>query len=80
MEHLTDEVRVANVIGATVGECLKNLVSQIPRLEAELFRGDGKLEKSLNIFINGESAYPEELEKQVKDGDYLNILNVVTGG
>lgn len=34
----------------------------------------------INIYVNGESAYPEELAKPVKDGDELTIDLIIEGG
>ena len=32
------------------------------------------------IYINGESAYPGELDKSVKDGDELSMVLIIAGG
>ena len=61
-------------------ECLKELADRFPELEKKLFAPGGTLVKGLNIFINGESAYPEELGKQVHDGDKIHIAYVMVGG
>lgn len=71
-------VNVAEVNGSTVGECLKHLVEQFPKLK--LFDKDGELLAYLGVYINGESAYPDELRRPVRDGDELSIIPAVDGG
>ena len=80
LHHLTGDVKVAVVNGGTVGECLKDLVTQFPQLTALLLTKNGRLLKYLDVYINGESAYPEELAKPVNDGDELHIVKVIVGG
>ena len=45
-----------------------------------LFDKSGRLHRYLDVYVNGESAYPEELVKPVKDGDNLQIVMIVAGG
>ena len=80
LQHLTDDVAVAIVNGGTVGECLRDLVEQFPQLKSLLFTKNGKLLKYLDIYINGESSYPDELAKLVNDGDKLQIIKIIVGG
>ena len=76
--YYTDNQNVVEVAGKTVGECLKNLVEQFPRLK--IFDKDGKLYSYIVISVNRENAYPNELEKPVKDGDELLITPMISGG
>ena len=73
IEHLTNNQSVVEVEGGTVGDCLKYLVRQHPDAEEEIFTKDGKLASLLEIFINSESAFPDELLQPVKDGDEVYI-------
>ena len=75
----TGEVRETKVEGGTVGECLNDLVRRFPRLKPLLFE-KGKLHGYLEVFVNRESAYPEELAKPVNAGDELHIINIIVGG
>ena len=68
------------VEGNTVGECINDLVGQFPAIKKVLLDKDGKLLYSYDIFINGESAYPQEMKKPVKDGDKLNLVMLIHGG
>jgi molybdopterin converting factor small subunit len=77
---ITDDVKIADVNGTTVGECLRHLVEQFPIIEKELFDKDGKLHFYIDIYVNGKSAYPEKLSKPVEDGDELHIIIIIEGG
>ena len=76
--HLTEGISVTEVNGSTVAECLKQMEKQFPRFIP--FSKDGKLLASFSIYVNGESVYPEELDKPVKDGDELSVLLMLSGG
>ena len=71
---------VVEVSGSTVGECLNHLVKQLPGMKKQLFTTTGNLFENIMISVNGESAYPEQLAKPVKDGDELNIVFQISGG
>jgi len=71
---------VIEVRGSTVGECLNHLVKQFPSIKKQLFCKDGALFENVIISVNGESAFPEQLAKPVKDGDELNIVFMISGG
>ena len=84
--HIPDYLRpvtgnkgVVEVEGSTIGECLSHVVRQFPDIEEHLFSEDGKLPIHLDIWINGESAYPEELLKPVLDGDEIYIVGGGSG-
>jgi sulfur-carrier protein len=71
---------IVEVKGSTVGECLNGLVKQFPRIKPMLFDKQGGLLKYVDVYVNGESSYPEELAKPVKDGDELHITLTIAGG
>lgn len=78
--HLTNNQEVVEVDGTTVGECLKDLIKQFPDIKQVLFDQNGKFINYVNIYINMEDAFPDELAKSVKDGDELHILPIIMGG
>ena len=80
MKSFTNNIRVVEVNGSTVGECLNHLVKQFPGIKKRLFSRKGNLFENITVSVNGESAYPEQLAKPVKDGDELNILLIIGGG
>jgi len=77
---LTNGQTVVEVNGNTVGQCLEQLVTRFPRLKKRLFEKDGALSRILEIYVNGESAYPDELAAAVKDGDELDTVVLISGG
>lgn len=79
MQH-TGQHREIEVRGATVRECLKDLVRQYPGVKPLLFARNGRLLRTMDIYINGQSAFPGELAKPVNDGDFLQVVNIVFGG
>jgi len=69
------------VNGKTVGECLAALVRLHPALENELCEKKGSLKKWIEIYVNDQCAYPEELSYPVGDGDEIQVvLLLCTGG
>ena len=66
--------------GHTVGECLRNLVDRYPELRPQLFDGKGRLQKTVEIYLNMASAYPDELARATTDGDRIHITLMLAGG
>jgi len=78
--HLTEDQEVVEVSGNTVGQCFQQLTAKFPEIKEWLFEKDGKLSKYIDVYVNQESSYPEELAKPVNDGDELNIIMTIAGG
>ncbi len=80
IQSFTNNMELVEVNGSTVGEGLNQLVKQFPGIKGQLFSKDDSLFENIIISVNGESAYPEQLTKPVKDGDELNIVFIIGGG
>ncbi len=80
LQHLTDYQEVVEVNGTTVGQCLNHLVELFPGIEKELFDKNDKLLSYVDIYVNRESAFPEETAKPVEEGDELYITYALAGG
>ncbi len=80
LHRLTDGQTTVEVEGNTVGQCLDGLVNRFPGIKPRLFDKKGKLRNYIDIYVNQESSYPEELAKAVRDGDELHIMLLVAGG
>ncbi len=80
MKSFTNNMEVVEVNGNTVGKCLNHLLKQFPGIKKQLFSKNDNLFENIIISVNGESTYPEQLAKPVKDGDELNIVLIVGGG
>lgn len=72
-----DDIQVE---GATVGECLADLVRRFPEGEPLLFDTRGDLLKRVYVFVNRESMFKADLAKPVGDKDELILAVLATGG
>jgi molybdopterin converting factor small subunit len=68
------------VKGSTVGECINDAIKQLPKLKSVIFDKNGKIYSYLDVFVNGESSFPKQMEQAVKDGDVLHIVMLIHGG
>lgn len=66
--------------GCTVGECLENLLGRYPELRPQVFDAGGKLQRTIEIYLNMASAFPDELAKPTKDGDQIHVTLMLAGG
>ncbi len=80
LSQYTNNQQIVEVSGSTIGQCLDNLVKQFPDIKRWLFDKNGKLLSYVEIYINGKSAYPEELAHPVKEGDELHTVFLIGGG
>lgn len=78
--HLSDDVETVEVNGDTVGECFHQLVNRFPNLQSAIFDEKGALQNLIEVFLNSESAYPDELARSTKDGDEIHITTILSGG
>jgi molybdopterin converting factor small subunit len=78
--QFTNGLDIVEVDGNTVGACLDNLVKQFPDMGKVLFNKKNKLINVIEIYVNLKSAYPDELARQVKDGDNIHITLMIAGG
>jgi len=69
-----------HVNGDTVGACLDAMITKFPGMKDALFSNNGKLKNQIEIFVNMESAYPDELKKRVQSGDEISIIVMLAGG
>src|SRR5438445_3323533 len=67
--------------GATVGEVLQQLVERFPELRDQLFTGDGKLNRFVNVYLNSEDVrYLSELATPAGVRDTIVVLPAMAGG
>lgn len=71
---------VVETEGNTVGDCINDLIAQYPGLKEKLFDTKGKLRNTIEIYLNMETAYPDELKKKVKPGDEIFLTILLAGG
>ncbi len=80
LRQFTNGQEMIEVDGKTVGECLKNMVKKYPAMEPSIFGKNGKLSNIVEIYLNLQSAYPNELARPVKDGDDIHVTMMLSGG
>jgi len=80
LQPFTNEQETVEVTGSTVGECLHRLVEQFPELGPKVFAQGGKLLDFVSIYLDGEFAYGDQLDKAVRDSAELHILYTLGGG
>ncbi len=78
--QFTSGLDTIQVEGDTVGNCLNSLIGRFPEMKAAIFDGNGKLKNQIEIYLNMESAYPDELKKKVQAGDEIYITVMLAGG
>ena len=76
----TEGREIVEVSGTTVGACLTDLIRRFPAIEKGLFDNKDKLRNNVEVYVNMESAYPDELAKTVKNGDEIHLTLILTGG
>jgi molybdopterin converting factor small subunit len=80
LQELAKDQEIVEIEGENVGECLWNLDKKIPGMAENLFDRNGKLLKHIEIFVNGKTAFPNELTTVVTDGDEISLLILLAGG
>ncbi len=73
--------REVSASGASVGEVLRDLATNHPATESQLFAGDGALNRYVNVYLNDEDVRVlDGLDTAVGDSDTLVILPAMAGG
>ncbi len=80
LHSFTNNQAMVEVSGSTVDECLNQLLERFPKLKPMLLDKKGRLLNYVEVYVNQESSYPEELAKPVRDGDELHITLIIAGG
>ena len=69
------------VKGSTIGDVLRELVSEFPGMSGQLLNEDGSLHRFVNVYVNDDDVrYLESLDTPVKEGDEVFLLPAVAGG
>ena len=79
-QQFTEGQSVVDVHGDTVEDCLKTLVRRFPQMKGALFDNKGNLSNTIEIYVNLQNVYPDELTTGVKDGDKIHITILIAGG
>ncbi len=68
-----------DVEGNTVGECMECIIEHYPDIREKIFASADKLKYYVEILVNGQSTFPQELLYPVQDGDSIAILVLIAG-
>jgi len=81
-QRYTDELDTVEVNGATIRECISNLIERFPEMERMLFYAPDDLDDGVAICLNREvlTAWDDPLKRQVADGDEISLLVMAAGG
>jgi len=80
LQRLVDSPDDLWLEGATVGECLDDLVRRYPDAQRLLFDPRGGLLKPVYVFVNAESMGKADLARPVGGKDELILAVLATGG
>ena len=69
------------VEGSTVKECLDAVSDRFPGFSDQIFDASGKIHRFVDLFLNGEELDRRKaLDREVSDGDDVEILAAIAGG
>ena len=80
LRKYADNKEIVEVNGATVGECLQDLIRQFPSISPLLFDENGTPLEKVFVSINLESAYREKMSTPVQENDAVYLILIVAGG
>ncbi len=80
MRYLAENSETVETAGATVGECIDQLVARYPALRELIFAPDGELRTYIEIYVNRRTAFPDELQQPVEDGSHIHLMLTIAGG
>lgn len=81
LRNYTNGADVVETAGSNVGEVLAGLKAKAAGIETRLFKGEGQLNRFVNIYVNDEDIrFLSSLETPVKDGDEISIVPAIAGG
>jgi len=67
--------------GENIGDVLRDLASNHPATQSQLFSAEGELNRYVNVYLNDEDVRVlDGLDTLVGDGDTLVILPAMAGG
>ncbi|MCY9782337.1 MoaD family protein [Nocardiopsis sp. EMB25] len=80
LRNLTNDAKVVEGSGDTLGALVKDLDSRYPGIGEKLV-DNGKLRRFVNVYLNDEDVrFVGGLEAELSDGDNVTVLPAVAGG
>lgn len=81
LRSATDGAKEVSASGATVGDVLRDVVTNHPDTERQFFAPDGGLNRYVNVYLNDEDVRVlDGLDTSVEDADTVMVLPAMAGG
>ena len=81
LQEKTDGAAQVEVRGASVRECIADLIRRYPGLEGMILDAEDRMLLKWMVYINNQSTVSSnELSHHVKDGDIITLRPMVAGG
>ncbi len=80
MRQSADWQEFVEANGNTPKECLDDLERQYPDIRRWIYDKHGEMWPRLQLYVNDEIIYEEELNNHINDGDELYVLLNIGGG
>ena len=81
LRSYTNGADVVETAGTSVGEVLNGLKAKAAGIETRLFKGEGQLNRFVNVYLNDEDIrFLKNLDTPVKEGDEISIVPAIAGG
>lgn len=81
LRGFTDKQASVLLEGNTVGELLRQLITQHSQLKRHLYTDEGTLRNFVNVYVNQEDIrYLKKDETPVTDHDVVSIIPSIAGG
>jgi len=78
--YLNDQTEVM-LEGQTVGDILRELSAQYPKIHTHIFDNKGQVRRHINLFVNADNIRDlQGLGTPVSEEDIIKILPSITGG
>ncbi|MFQ5698365.1 MAG: MoaD/ThiS family protein [Myxococcota bacterium] len=68
------------VDGATIRECIEAVEARYPGFRAQVLDARGGQHRFVKLFVNGDLADPDDLDRALGSGDVIEILAAIAGG
>ncbi|MGB4863661.1 MAG: MoaD family protein [Tepidiformaceae bacterium] len=81
LQKLTNGQKTVEASGSTVTEIFEDMERKFPGFKEQVYGGDGKLHRFVNIYLNDEDIrYTGGVDTAIKAGDSIDVLPALAGG
>jgi len=81
LRKFTNNEQEVQSTGSNITELFDSLESSCPGIKGRLYKGEGELNRFLNVYVNNEDIrFLDGANTALNDGDEVSILTAVAGG